>query len=118
MKKNKPIRVLWHGNVKANIWVNPTETGEMYSVNYARICTDKHGDPQEAYSFSDVENLRLEALAREANTVCNELRREYNARSRAHVASDEPAPRSRTRRSAQRPSQPDNGYDDTPTPSR
>ncbi|MEL6245007.1 MAG: hypothetical protein AAFQ85_06625 [Pseudomonadota bacterium] len=86
MKKSKPIRVLWHGNVKANIWANPTQNGEMYSVNYARIYTDQHGKVQEAYTFTDVENLRLEALAREANGVCNQLRQEYNARSRSRAA--------------------------------
>lgn len=83
MKKNKPVRVLWHGNVKANIWANPTQNGEMYTVNYARIYTDKQGKLREAYTFTDVENLRLEALVREANGVCNDLRREYNTRSRA-----------------------------------
>ena len=82
MKKQKPIRVLWHGNVKANIWANQTQNGEIYSVNYARIYTDKHGKVQEAYTFTDVENLRLEALAREANSVCNQLRQDYNARAR------------------------------------
>lgn len=89
MKKNKPIRTLWHGNVKANIWANATQSGEMYTVNYARIYTDKHGQVQEAYTFTDIENLRLEALAREANNLCNQLRQEYNARSRSE---DDSAP--------------------------
>ena len=83
MKKNKPVRVLWHGNVKANIWANHTQNGEMYTVNYARIYTDKQGKLREAYTFTDVENLRLEALVREANGVCNDLRREHTERSRA-----------------------------------
>lgn len=95
MKKNKPIRTLWHGNVKANIWANPTQNGEMYTVNYARIYTDKHGQVQEAFTFTDIENLRLEALVREANSICNQLRQEYNARSRAEdegEPEEEPAP--------------------------
>lgn len=91
MKKNKPVRVLWHGNVKANIWANQTQNGEMYSVNYARIYTDKHGKAQEAYTFTDIENLRVEALAREANNLCNTLRQEYNARSKASESEAEPS---------------------------
>lgn len=109
MKKNKPIRVLWHGNVKANIWANPTQNGEMYTVNYARIYTDKTGEVREAYTFTDVENLRLEALAREANTVCNQLRQEYNARSR-EGASERKAEGGTQARSA-RDEQPSGGYD-------
>lgn len=92
MKKNKPIRVLWHGNVKANIWANQTQNGEMYTVNYARIYTDKKGEVREAYTFTDLENLRLEALAREANNLCNHLRQEYNARSRADAPEQSTAP--------------------------
>ena len=91
MKKSKPIRVLWHGNVKANIWANQTQNGEMYTVNYARIYTDKQGQVREAYTFTDLENLRLEALVREASGVCNDLRREYNERSRAQTPPEAPA---------------------------
>jgi len=83
MEKNKPVHTLWHGNVKANIWCNPTQNGALYSVNYARIYTDKHGKIREAYTFSDIENLRLRELSREAGDVLNKLKQEYNARSKA-----------------------------------
>jgi len=83
MQKTKPVRTLWHGNVKANIWLNPTQNGVIYSVNYARIYTDKHGKLREAYTFSDIENLRLKELAREAGDALKKLKQEYNARSKA-----------------------------------
>lgn len=85
MEKNKPVRTLWHGNVKASIWANPTQSGVIHSVNYARIYTDKHGKIREAYTFSDIENLRLRELSREAGDVLNKLKQEYNARSKAQA---------------------------------
>ena len=90
MEKNKPVRTLWHGNVKANIWENLTQNGVLFSVNYARIYKDKHGKIREAYTFSDVENLRLEALARQASDLCNKFKQEYNAKSKAQSQQVDP----------------------------
>ncbi|MEM9494975.1 MAG: hypothetical protein AAGA09_03145 [Pseudomonadota bacterium] len=83
MEKNKPVRTLWRGNVKANIWENKTQNGAIFSANYARIYTDKHGKIREAYTFSGDENLRLEAVARQAGDLCQALQQEFNAQNNA-----------------------------------
>jgi len=85
MEKNKPVRTLWHGNVKVSIWLNPTQNGAIYSISCARIYTDKHGKIRDAYTFSDVESLRLHALLPEADTVLRQLKQEYNSRSKGQA---------------------------------
>lgn len=82
-KAARPVQTLWHGNVKVSIWANQTQNGEMYSATYARIYTDKTGKLREAYSFSGIENLRVRALADQADFVINSLQQEFNRKNRA-----------------------------------
>jgi hypothetical protein len=89
MEKNKPVRTLWRGNVKASIWENKTQNGAIFSANYARIYTDKQGKVREAYSFSGDENLRLEVLARQAGDICQVLQQEFNTKNKAKTETPE-----------------------------
>lgn len=82
MDKNKPVRVLWDGNIKASIFDNSGPKGPSFGASYARIYTDpKTGQTKEAYSFSGVENLRVSELGRRVHHVSNQLRAEYNTRA-------------------------------------
>ena len=82
MQNNKPVRVLWDGNIKASIFANQVQNGPVYSATYARIYNDASGAVKEAYSFSGAENLRVAELARQVHHVSNELRREFNNQRR------------------------------------
>lgn len=81
MERNKPVKVLWDGNIKAAIFANQGQNGPVFNTAYARIYTDNAGQTKEAYSFSGVENLRVAELARKAHDTTNELRRNYNQRA-------------------------------------
>jgi len=90
-KAARPVQTLWHGNVKVSIWANQTQNGAMYSATYARIYTDKMGKLRESYSFSGVENLRVRALADQADFVINSLQQEFNRKNRAQEPSPQQA---------------------------
>ncbi|MEO1242785.1 MAG: hypothetical protein AAFX54_12825 [Pseudomonadota bacterium] len=81
MEKNKPVKVLWDGNIKAAIFANQGQNGPVFNTAYARIYTDGNGQTKEAYSFSGVENLRIAELARKAHDTTNDLRKNYNQRA-------------------------------------
>ena len=94
MQNNKPVRVLWDGNIKAAIFANQGQNGPIYSASYARLYNDDSGAIKEAYSFSGAENLRVAELARQVHHVSNELRREFNKQQRTGTAPSQ----SRTRK--------------------
>lgn len=52
--------------LKAAIWRNQTDNGEMYSVNITRSWQDKQGQYHESSRFSPTECLKVAQLAQRA----------------------------------------------------
>ena len=50
--KNRPVREIRMGPIKALVWANPTKTnGVMHSVTLSRLYVDAKGDWQETHSY-------------------------------------------------------------------
>lgn len=73
--KNKPIRTLRDGSIKAAIWKNITDDGNaFYSVTYARTYKDDDGNLKDADSFSGSDILKQQHLVGKAYDAIAKLR--------------------------------------------
>jgi len=72
---NQPFKTLRDGSIKATIWENATNDGEVfYSVDFVRGYKDKEGNWQDSTSFSGAELLRVANLATQAYNVILQAR--------------------------------------------
>lgn len=58
------------GPVRGSVFLNPTERGQMYSVNIARNYQDKDGNWHSTNSFNSRDLPHVEAVARRAHDYC------------------------------------------------
>ena len=72
--KNKPVRTLRDGLLKASIWRNQSEKGAYYTVTFSRSFKDNRGEFRDSSSFSGAELLRLSKLADLAHTEIAAIR--------------------------------------------
>lgn len=71
-----PEATLRDGMLKAAIWRNPTEKGEMFSVNITRSWQDQNGQYHESSRFSPTECLKVAQLAQRAYDTIGELKQD------------------------------------------
>lgn len=84
MEKQRPLDTLRDGALKATIWENPGEDGEIYhTVSLGRTYENQDGKLKDSNSFSASDLLRVAELAREAHGVVRDVRREISHDRRA-----------------------------------
>lgn len=80
------------GPVRGSVFLNPTERGQMYSVNIARNYQDKDGNWRSTSSFNARDLPHVEAVARRAHDYCEHNRgKEIYREPEAERAADAPA---------------------------
>lgn len=77
MDQNPPIATFRDGRLKATVWENTNESGELYhTVTLSKTYEDAKGNLKDTNSFSPGELLRVRELAREAGSFILEIRRD------------------------------------------
>jgi hypothetical protein len=71
---NKPVDKIRIGNVTANIWNNPSEKGDFYSVTFERSYKDDADAWKSSQSFRRDDLLELAKAADKAHDRILELR--------------------------------------------
>jgi hypothetical protein len=64
--KQRPVKTLRDGAIKAAIWRNESENGTFFAVTFARTYKDGEGKLQDTDSFSGTQLLQLARLAENA----------------------------------------------------
>ena len=73
-----PEATLRDGALKAAIWRNPGDNGDLYSVSITRTWQDKSGQYHETSRFSPTECLKVSQLAQRACDKVAGLRQDSN----------------------------------------
>ena len=71
--KNKPIETLRDGVIKATIWKNTTDKGDVYNVELVRSY-EKDGNWHDTNSLSGGEVLKAANLLTEAHNTIREIK--------------------------------------------
>jgi hypothetical protein len=79
----KPTVALRDGNLRAAIWQNSNENGEVYNVQITRTWKDEQGTYHDSDTFSPSELLRVAHLAGKVYDRINEMRQAAYERARA-----------------------------------
>jgi len=75
-ENNRPADTLFDGSLKASIWANANNEGQVrYTVELSRSYKDANDQWQSSNSYSGSELLRIARLAEMAYTRIAELRR-------------------------------------------
>lgn len=84
--KNKPIRTLRDGQIKAVIWKNQSEDGgAFYSVEFVRSYRDSQDNWHDTSSFSNGQLLKVAHLATKAYDAIAALKaKDAKAEDQAH----------------------------------
>jgi hypothetical protein len=76
---NKPVEKLRIGNVTANIWNNPSEKGDFYSVTFERSYKGEGDAWKSSHSYRRDDLLELAKAADKAHDRILELRQKSRA---------------------------------------
>jgi hypothetical protein len=75
-EKNKPVRTLRMGALKASIWANESDNRKFYNVTFSRSWRDEKKEWHESDSYGADDLLPLAKLADLAHTQIFKLREE------------------------------------------
>src|SRR5690606_23354331 len=79
--KQRPVKTLRDGAIKAAIWQNESEHGPSFAVTFARSYKDSEGKLHANDSFSGAQLLQLARLADRAYSAAAKLTREARTES-------------------------------------
>jgi hypothetical protein len=65
---NRPAQTIRHGRIKATIWLNQTQKGPMYNVNFTRSYQNDEGAWADSPSFNFEDLMTVAKCAFDAHT--------------------------------------------------
>ena len=71
--KNKPVKTLRDGGLKASIWLNEYEDRVFYTVTFARSYKKPDNSFADAHNYTSTDLLRLAKLAERAHEAIREM---------------------------------------------
>lgn len=77
--KQRPVKTLRDGAIKAAIWQNESENGPFFAVTFGRTYKDSEGKLHDSDSFSGTQLLQVARLADKAYGLATKMAREARA---------------------------------------